>query len=322
MSNRAILAAIFLKWLLIKKRLVMLLPLPGKTKAAILNNLKLKQITQKSKLQKTAAIELFGRYAQGILFNTENGYLINSFDDVQVNRYLGNSGSYNFSEVNILLKLINTGSSVYVIGTHIGALLVPLAKKAGKVVGFEANPLTYSLLNLNISLNKLPNTVAYNYAIFDKKGSLSFYQNKANSGGSKIKPVVEDYRYSYDKPDVITVEGDTLDNLQEQNNLPFPQMIVMDIEGAEYFALKGAEKCLQHTQVLYIEFVPHHLKNVANVNLEDFCSLLTQHFSAMKLIGEEIKGANIVYRGTEIAYRLAELNKTETSADLLLFKHY
>lgn len=47
-----------------------------------------------------------------------------------------------------------------------------------------------------------------------------------------------------------------------------------------------------------------------------------KHFSAMKLIDEEIKGANIVYRDTEIANRLSELNKPETSANLLLFKHY
>ncbi|HVX50202.1 MAG TPA: FkbM family methyltransferase [Chitinophagaceae bacterium] len=320
MSFKTLLLAVYLKWLITVRRFLKFLPIAAKTRKRLDNNFKLKQIAERSKLQRAAVRELFGQHSQGVLFKTENGYLVNSFDDVQVNRYLGNTGSYNPSEVYTLLGLLNSSSCLYVIGTHIGALLVPLAKKVSTVIGFEANPETYRFLQLNMALNNLLNAAAYNCAIFDKKDSLSFYQNKANSGGSKIKPVIEDYRYNYDKPDVITVSGDTLDALKEQHNLPYPTMIVMDIEGAEYFALKGGQTCLQHTQVLYMEFVPHHLSNVANVSLQDFCRLFTPHFTAMTLIAEEIKKSGIVYRGDEIITRLAQLYNAGISADLLLFK--
>lgn len=99
MSIRTLIAIIYLKWLRVKRRLIKFLPMAGTSKAKVYNNLKLKQISEKSILQNTVVKELFGAYPQGILFNTENGYLVNSFDYVQVNRYLGNSGSYNFSEI-------------------------------------------------------------------------------------------------------------------------------------------------------------------------------------------------------------------------------
>lgn len=310
-----------LKWLFLKKKFIGYLPLTKPKKRQLLNRIKLKQITLRSNLQESASKELFGKYAFGIAFNTENGILLNTFNDVQVSSSLGRLGSYNLQELKVLLNLIRYSDVVYIIGTHIGSLLVPIAKKSKSVVGFEANPSTFEFLSVNIAANSIRNTNVYNYAVYNSKTTLSFYQNKANSGGSKIKPIIDDYKYNYDNPSVIEVEGDSLDNLVEQFHLSLPDFIIMDIEGAEYFALLGANKCLENVSVLYIEFVPHHLKNISNVSIETFCSLITKYFSVMKLIDEEINNENKNYVNLAISERLNELYNQDKSADLLLFKN-
>ena len=52
----------------------------------------------------------------------------------------------------------------------------------------------------------------------------------------------------------------------------------MDIEGSEFFALKGMEKTLQRVRSLIIEFIPHHLENVAGVSVANFLAPITFHF--------------------------------------------
>lgn len=46
--------------------------------------------------------------------------------------------------------------------------------------------------------------------------------------------------------------------------------VLMDIEGSETFALRGAPRMLQGCETLFVEFIPHHLKLVAKVSVRDF----------------------------------------------------
>ena len=57
----------------------------------------------------------------------------------------------------------------------------------------------------------------------------------------------------------------------------------MDIEGSEYFAMKGMEKILSNCKTLVVEFLPHHLKNVAGIDVDTFLSVLPGHFTAFEL---------------------------------------
>jgi FkbM family methyltransferase len=321
MSLKTILLALFLKWLYMRRRFIKLLPLPVKKKLRMLDSLKLRQLTVRSNLQSGAVKEMFGAFCSGVMFNTENGILINNTNDVQVSASLGNLGGYNKKELDVLMSLVRATDMVYILGAHIGALLVPIAKKVKNVVGFEANPVTYELLKINVAANNLENTDVYNYAIYNSETTLSFYQNKANSGGSKIKPINNDHKYNYDNPAVIEVKAYALDTIVKEISVPLPNFIIMDIEGAEYFALQGGAECLKHAAVMYIEFVPHHLKNISNVNISQFCSLLTKYFDVMKLIEEEINNESILYRDNEINDRLSLLYSQDKSADILLYKN-
>ena len=67
------------------------------------------------------------------------------------------------------------------------------------------------------------------------------------------------------------------DNLTDGVDEKF-DLVFMDIEGSEYFALKGMQNTLRRTENLVVEFISHHLKNVANVSVSEFVSIIEPYF--------------------------------------------
>jgi len=57
----------------------------------------------------------------------------------------------------------------------------------------------------------------------------------------------------------------------------------MDIEGSEYFALKGMQKILASARTLIVEYLPIHLSNVAGVTPEQFADPLLPHFNRLSV---------------------------------------
>jgi FkbM family methyltransferase len=267
-----------------------------------------------SKFRKLTFNHLFGNYAQGIVYNTANGMFMSCPEDMAINQKLGSSGQYDIDKIYHLMSLVNEESVLYVLGAHIGTILVPLAKKVKKVYGFEANPDTFFYLKNNLLLNKVGNAEIFNCGVYDEQGHFPFYQNKANTGGSKIKPVKDDFVYNYDDPMLMMIETVCLDDFRVKRNIPFPDMMIVDIEGSEYAALSGASKCLAHCKYLYIEFVPHHLSNVANITVETFLSVITPYFDKMK-----ITGAKGFFKGEDIYNVLNVYYINNISVDLLFF---
>ena len=104
--------------------------------------------------------------------------------------------------------------------------------------------------------------------------------NVVNSGGSKRLPKNNEYMYRYDNPEVIEVQAYSLDDYLDENNL---DLVLIDVEGSEYFAMQGMEKILSNCNTLIVEFLPHHLKNVADVTVEQFLSLIPKQFSKLTI---------------------------------------
>lgn len=264
--------------------------------------------------------DMYGKNTVGVVFKTYNGLLVNSLEDVAVNQHLGFNGAYDKKKVTFLLSLVEDDSCVYIIGAHIGTLAIPVAGKAKSVIAFEANPATFEFLSWNAQLNLLHNTTVYNYAIFNEEKELSFYQNKANTGGSKIKPSTDHFWYNYDQPETITVCGKILDNFVRDKGHDFPSLIIMDIEGAEYAALKGASECLRHCRYLYIEFMPHHLSNVAGITIDKFVKAITDFFPNMIIVDEYVQDSPEHYTGDEILEKLTQYFNRNRGVDLLFSK--
>jgi FkbM family methyltransferase len=177
-------------------------------------------------------------------------------------------GSYQPDELQRLQDLVNSGSEVLIVGGHIGSLAFPLARTAAKVEIVEASPTNFRLLEINRLLsNTTTNVELHSLAANDTDGELRFLASTVNSGGSKRVPRSRDYIYYYDNPKVVTVAAKRLDGVFADRTF---DLIVMDIEGSEIFAMRGMPELLRRASYLAIEFVPHHLANVAGVSVAEF----------------------------------------------------
>ncbi len=280
-----------------------------------MKKIKVKKRQLKIKLRK----KVLGHHAKGVIYDTENGMILAPIDDYTIGRYLGFKGGWNISEIKELLTYIKEDDTVYVLGTHIGTLLVPIAKKCKAIVGYEANPDTFGYVSKNVLINDLDNATLFNYAVGDAEKKISFYKNTLNSGGSKIKPKKDSYLYSHDNPDEIQVDMVRLDEHIKKESLPSPDCIIVDIEGAEYYALQGMQDILKDAKMLYIEYVPHHLKNVSGVSNKDFIDLIVPHFDNVRFVGKK-KEINIHDSQDEFLAYLDTLFAGETADDLLFTK--
>lgn len=244
---------------------------------------KLKKIKQSAYFWKKAKLSKLKRLVVGdavsaFLIKSADGYdyLIEP-EDLVVGKSLIRSRSYGIDEIQRIGELINLDSNILIVGAHIGTLAIPLSRKVKSVTAIEANPITFRLLKNNILINECKNITPVQIAANDKNEELDFVINKSNSGGSKRLPKIRDFIYFYDRPVISSVQGKSLD---EMFNEKF-DLVLMDIEGSEYFALKGMQKILSQTSNLIVEFLPHHLRDVAGITVEDFITVIKPHFSSL-----------------------------------------
>jgi FkbM family methyltransferase len=221
-----------------------------------------------------------GNGVKSVIVDSKNGILAVDPRDLEVGYKLRNYGSYGLDEITRINQLITTKSNVLIVGAHVGSLVIPIAKNCNKVVGIEANPNNFNLLKTNIHLNKAENVSIHNIAASSKQETIKFQMNIVNSGGSKRLPKNNEYMYRYDNPEVIEVQAHSLDDYLDENNF---DLVLIDIEGSEYFAMQGMTKILANCNTLIVEFLPHHLKNVADVTVEQFLSLIPKQFTKLTI---------------------------------------
>ena len=222
----------------------------------------------------------------GNIYQTSQGlYCINPADQV-VSKELVMTGMYSAMELKNIGRLVNSQSDILLLGGHIGALCIPLSKEVRKMVVLEANPESFELLQINIALNHASNITAHNLAANHEFGTLDFVINTVNSGGSKRLPIERSEMYFYDNPEVRKIQAVRLDDFLHGQSF---DLVFMDIEGSEYFAMQGMPRLLQHASAVVVEFIPHHLRNVAGISAFQFAACLdgfqTLISSSHKIVG-------------------------------------
>jgi FkbM family methyltransferase len=246
-----------------------------------------------------AAEVLTSSFVRGVITAGRRGNFAIGIEDQFVGKALRNTGEFGIGEVELAAKFVTPSDNALVVGAHVGTIAIALARLCKHVTAIEANPWTFKFLQCNIILNDVDNIRAVHLAANDKRETLQFVMNTHNSGGSKRLPVVRDLTFFYDNPDVVDVQADSLDSCV--GDRPYT-LVFMDIEGSEYFALKSMQNILAATQALIVEFLPHHLSQVAGVTPEQFAETLLPHFS--KLFAPSL---NRSFEGPEIAQALRSM---------------
>ena len=126
------------------------------------------------------------------------------------------------------------------IGANIGNHSVYFSELFKKVISFEPNKRTFSLLSLNSELSS--NIVAHNYGLSDAEGEVSLNIVPNNTGRSFISNDLTD--------NSAMIELRTLDSVIDSNERV--TLIKIDVEGHEYQALKGAAEVIKKNRPIIL----------------------------------------------------------------------
>jgi len=144
-------------------------------------------------------------------------------------------GTYEPTQTRLFEELVKPGDVVYDIGAHFGyytLLSSKLVGENGKVLAFEPSPANLARLYRHIELNDRKNVQVLELAVSDHEGTAHF-ETRTGSGVGHL---------AADGP--LEVKLTTLDSLSQ---FPLPQVMKIDVEGAEVGVLHGAkalfEKC-------------------------------------------------------------------------------
>ena len=251
-----------------------------------------------------------GTNIRAIITQSSNGLFAVDPEDLEVGEKL-RKGGFGLDEIERIKSLISDDSRVLIVGSHIGSLVIPISRHCKEVVAIEANPKTYELLSLNLRLNNIENVVSHNIAASEKTEIITFFLNTVNSGGSKRAPKQSHFMYEYDSPERVEIQAHALDT--HLSNHAF-DLVLMDIEGSEFFALKGMPKILQECKSLIVEFLPHHLRNVAGVDAETFLKQIPERFTKVT-----IPSQNVTLSREEAQAFLLKMFRDQKGDDGLIF---
>jgi FkbM family methyltransferase len=144
-------------------------------------------------------------------------------------------GTYEYEKQMLFSRIVSPKSTVFDMGGNVGFYTLLASKRVGpdgKVFVFEPLPRNLSYLRKHLELNQANNVTVIDAALSDKNGFAFFdagprgeMAHIASSGKSQVRTW-------------------TLDHLLELGQIQLPDCIKMDIEEAEFDALRGAKSLL------------------------------------------------------------------------------
>ena len=197
--------------------------------------------------------------------------------------------------LNNLSKIIVPGSTVIDIGAHTGNMSVAYSLFADKVISFEPNPATYEVLEKNSQLNS--NIKAFNYAISDEEGPLTFHYSDYGfcNGGFATRTQfgigVTGHKIPIDVW-AVNFEKFIIDNNMDIDNI---SLIKIDAEGHDKDILKTLSNIInKHKPVMITEIY----NGLNSTEINDLLTVI--HQLGYKAYDEEINCLDLDNLGKEI----------------------
>lgn len=152
------------------------------------------------------------------------------------------------------LKL-GAGDVAIDVGANLGwyaCLLNALSDAGARVLAFEPHPDNHRLLQHNLQLNRADRVTPLQLGLADRAGNLPLHlcRKKNNHGRHSLVPMFDGHS--------IEVPVTTLDRYWSEHGGADmnPRFIKIDIEGYEYFALKGGTEVVRRCAMAITEYSP------------------------------------------------------------------
>jgi FkbM family methyltransferase len=149
-----------------------------------------------------------------------------------------------------LKALIHPGMTVYDIGANVGFISIIAARLVGpegRVIAFEPLPSNARQIKYNASLNNFSHIAVREEALGNEEGEVCFQVTDFPTTGR-----LEDGLVNKEKRGELMVAVRRLDTLVGAAEIPPPDLIKMDVEGAECAVLAGASSVLATARPLML----------------------------------------------------------------------
>jgi FkbM family methyltransferase len=158
-------------------------------------------------------------------------------------------------ESSLVRKYIKPEMTIYNIGANLGyytLLASECVGARGSVYAFEPAPENFTLLERNVSENKLTNVEIFPMAVGANPGSATLSLSSTNSGDHRLENI--------SNRNHIVVSVSSIDSFIAEGHAS-PDAIIMDVQGAEFDVVKGASSVIGSNSplVLFAEFWPRGL---------------------------------------------------------------
>jgi FkbM family methyltransferase len=176
-------------------------------------------------------------------------------------------GWYEPQFTRVITQELKEGMTVVDIGANVGyyvLLEAEIVGDTGKVYAIEPVPEIVERLKENVSLNSLTNVEIYQLAIGNRNSKTKCYLSKSPNL-SNLLGTTEKSGPKSRYIGTIEVAETTLDDFLKDKRAP--DLVRMDIEGYEYFAIEGGEKLLSEKRNMKI-FMELHPRDMEKAGLK------------------------------------------------------
>ncbi len=141
--------------------------------------------------------------------------------------------------LDVVRRILQPGDVYVDVGANLGVLVLAAAQRVspgGRVFAFEPSPLVYERLEENLELNDATGVTLTRKACSHERSTATLYNFEDKSHDTASIGRREDDAIA----DSVTIETIPIDDVVDER----PRLVKIDVEGAEWLALRGAERTL------------------------------------------------------------------------------
>lgn len=180
------------------------------------------------------------------------------------------SGNFDKDTLVEFEKYIRPNQVVYDLGANEGYYAISASKiveSNGKVFAFEPMPENLRLLNKHISVNKIKNITVIDKAVSNKNDILTFSKTDDRAGNTYVNSSPK-FEETTSRFEVFSV---ALDHFCITDKNPSPDVLKIDVEGAEYDVLIGAQQVIEkYKPIVILATHDYHVVGIKDACLDFF----------------------------------------------------